>query len=425
MRLGKYAVLACFMMAMGFAAAQVQAAVPKAYWKFEGGTNQGLDYTGNGYNATLMGDATISPIRPTAASMNGQTTGSLMLSGTGYCQVANPAGLTIGQANFSLAFWYRCAGVNNTLSMAIFSKSNNGIGVTGAKFFGINGGGGAGKLSYDNWGSGGSYYGAKTTMHDGNWHHVVLTQRARTAFPTGASETLKVYVDGAVPVFPPVAGTPDINTSQTTVLDTAMSGTPNPTIAIGLGPSPTGTTNGGNFNFIGWIDDMKFFDVCLSPADVQQEYGKNTSGVSSITVTPLTAGNVVFPTISTITGPTSRTVNVLVKNNNATGFSPLEFKQQTATDALKGMVITGTKAARYTLTNPTTLNWNTVGLAPQATLIIPVKFTPVFGSDFNPLVDSTCFATLSLYTNINGTPKYDIPLTGPLVPVGMSSFSAK
>jgi len=424
MRLGKYAVLACLLMAMGFAATQVLAAVPQVYLKFEG-ASPWADSSGNGFNATPVGDAIITPDSKVGL-------GACLLSGNGYLSIANPANLTLGQANYSVAFWFKTP-TGTQATTGFWAKDASGATAAGVKIFGLNNTSNYGKLAWDQ-NSPAAVYGTRTTNNDGLWHHVILTSRSRNQQPSGASETIRIYLDGGplhTTTPPSPTGVQDLNSSQTTVLDSGIVAAP---AVFSIGRASTGSASATN-NFVGWIDNFKFFNVCLSTQDANQEYRCNTSGVGTITVGVSGTGMVLnsqtavtFPTINPVTTPAGFTGTITIKNNNTLNSGTLEFLRQgtVAAEPYQGMVLSGAAAARYSITSVTPIGWNHPdrGLAGQGTLSINVKFTPLV-TDYIAPADSTQRATLTLYTNINGTPAYAITLQGGVVPVGMSSFSAK
>lgn len=467
MRLGKYAVLACLMMAMGFAATHVMAAVPKAFIKFEGVSGKAplADQQGNGFDGTLFGDATITPESktwPTGVTSNG----ALYLNGDGYVKLANAANINLGQKDFSISFWYRTP-VGSYVAAPFWSKDQDSAYAVNTKVMGMNGI--AGRMGYDQYSVGlANHTSAKTTWSlGGTWHHVVLTQRSRSAYypATGspaqaASDTVALYVDGgplatgtAAPGFP-VPGSREFNTSSSTYLD---SGIPLPmSFNIGRGSTASSTyTNSpwGPNNFVGWIDEFKYFDVCLTQNDVWQEFRTNTSGVTSVSLT-LQAGSlgtvagktVTFPSINPVMAsqkpwlgmPAYTTVTLSLKNNNALNSGTLEFVRQgavttTETATLPGIMLTGPGAARFKINkitpDPVTggLFNITKGLPGQSSMTIQIIFTPT-AAEYDSRAggsDPNKYATLSLYTNINGVPKYDIQLVGQVVPVGLSSFSTQ
>lgn len=200
----------------------------KAYYPFSGNAN---DQSGNGHNCTMMGNPTLTPDRKSFAncaySFPGDTNNYMKITFAPDFDIA-PTG------SFSISLWFNGYTVSQGDFESLFDKRN----VTGTK-----------KSDYhlcltDNNKPG---FGGPTSpivfgsshIPDNQWHHLVGTY---------SNASWKMYIDSV-----------QKSSSSTTAITQSSAD-----IFIGK-------------NFNGKIDDVRFYNRVLSPAEVQQLFLANSS----------------------------------------------------------------------------------------------------------------------------------------------------
>jgi hypothetical protein len=198
------------------------AQAPAAYYKLDG------DYTdasGHGRNGTAVGN-------PTFAA--GQTGQAVSLDGTGdYITIDNWQGI-LGSNPFTISLWVNSAAQDDR-TMVCWGGATNGTRVDFRLY--------QGRLRVEH---GNGNLQGNTVLADGQWHHtaLVVTPGATLVYPEVA-----LYVDG-------------LNDTQTTV-DPDPFGTA-ADVPVTLGQRRTNNDR----DFQGLLDEVRIFDVALSPEEV-------------------------------------------------------------------------------------------------------------------------------------------------------------
>jgi len=176
----------------------------------------------------------------------------LSLDGTGdYVEVANPTNVDFA-ATVTVEAW-----VKTTASgalQAVVGKTETGTWQVGGKVFALDA---VGRMYFGNH-SAGTVVGS-TRVNDGQWHHV-----AWTITEGGATDTVRMYVDGNLETISSVAdGASASGTQAATLNRNADSGAHE--LKIG---SLTGT-GGDAYYFNGQIDDVRIWNTARTEAEIQ------------------------------------------------------------------------------------------------------------------------------------------------------------
>jgi hypothetical protein len=229
---------------------------------------------GNGTVAANAADPGFPGTFTAFADGSGWTTGpagspsALLLDGIDDIVTTSFAPVT-GPAPRSLAAWIRYPAQSDSELDAIFSYGSNATGARWTVRIGSTAGTDVNRLRLEV--SGGGIFG-NTNLNDDQWHHIAVVQNG----PTLGDVTL--YVDG-------VAETPGFNGSGAGLAINSTADTAAQLAAIGGSPHAT------NYNFLGSIDDVRFYNHPLTAAEVNSLLSQPPS-VISFTANP---GNLAAP----------------------------------------------------------------------------------------------------------------------------------
>ena len=206
------------------------------HWTFDSNAN---DSSGNSYNGTLTGDASVD----TTDTTDQVGAGKLSLDGTGDyvdldAHVSNFSSLTEG----TISAWIKTTGVDGT----IFSISDTAVSSSYASLAIDN----SGQLEFfvSNNGTDLLELRSTTTINDGAWHHVAIS--------VGTSGNA-LYIDGQL-----ASVTYDTGSSSTTSFFDDISGLD----SMNIGRNET--SGGGSLYFNGLMDDVRVYNQDLSLADI-------------------------------------------------------------------------------------------------------------------------------------------------------------
>jgi len=206
-----------------------------ARWKFDEGSGNPQDSSGNGNHGVLEGNA-------------GYTTGkigsnSLTLDGAG--DAVSVEGVDSLSGDMTVSYWAKTT--QTSLAVITGFGDNSSLGFQSG--ININGTGG---LEFT---TAGSWVGVTNAIDDGEWHHVAVTLSGTSA---------KGYLDGAYGGF-----------TQTVDALEAYTGTKR----IGSFHS-----NPSTFSYDGEIDDLRIYSRALSPVDIEELYNfVETEGITKYT----------------------------------------------------------------------------------------------------------------------------------------------
>lgn len=194
-----------------------------AYWKLDGNSNDAVG-SNNGTDTGI-----------TYSSGNGK-----IVQGAGFASGSSSkiifANAVSGSGDYSWQFWLKHTSTET--SMMLFSQA-----FAGSYFFAqINGGSGPAKFQFADSGDVSFSTSGTPDLHDGGWHHVVITK---------SNLTWVVYVDGAV------------DTNFTATINTSYSAN-----ALNFGTYGGGT---GNF-YTGALDEFGIWSRALTSTEVSQLY---------------------------------------------------------------------------------------------------------------------------------------------------------
>jgi phage tail P2-like protein len=166
-------------------------------YNFDGGTAS--DSSGNGNNGTLTG----SPLPTFGPGQTGQA--AVFNGGNGAVNLPGFAvGLASATGSFSIMAWINGANQSNILFGGRNSTNGNAIIDLVTDFNGLNNGytGYASIIVTDNGGAGQTAVNGTVALNDNTWHHVCAVFNGS---PGVGSQTLSLYVDGALQAGPTVA----------------------------------------------------------------------------------------------------------------------------------------------------------------------------------------------------------------------------
>ncbi|MGA2716878.1 MAG: LamG-like jellyroll fold domain-containing protein [Bryobacteraceae bacterium] len=217
---------------------------PLAEWTFDAGTitgNTALDTSGNGLNASIVGNPVQGP------GVSGQ---ALTFDGSTSYLVTQPDPRPAMTGDLTLAAWIKTT--NTSRNETILSKYNSSgsedgyiFETTAAGYVGVHIGGDnvSGVANQD------ALDGANK-INDGNWHHVAAVMRL--------GQDISLYVDGGL---------------SSIYYLTTFGG------AIGSGVGIAGPVSRANL-FTGSMDDVRIYTRALSTTEIAQIYGGNVTTVS-------------------------------------------------------------------------------------------------------------------------------------------------
>jgi len=191
-------------------------------------------YTFNGWFAAASGG---SPVAPMTTAANG-----LSFDGSGRVDVPHSNAFNFS-TDITIEAWIK---TTSNSEQYITTKNENSF------YFGINLGGGAGKVSFwlNNVSSGsGGWLHSSATVNDGNWHHVAATYDG---------STIKIYVDGILSASRSVSATIQTGSSS-----------------VNIG------SRGGGFRFVGKMYDVRFWNVTRTASEISGAMNSQLSGSES------------------------------------------------------------------------------------------------------------------------------------------------
>ena len=191
----------------------------------EGSGTTTIDNSGSGHDGTLVNGPTWTA---------GKYGNGLSFDGTDdYVSVANPAGVNLGDSDFTIAAWVmrQVTGVEDN----ILSKTASGAWVSGGKEFFISGSDNT--LAFGSYGLG-EVHSTGTIISDGLWHYVTVSF-------VDSSRTLRLYIDGVL------SGTGTLNLPADDVSH-----------AIRIGSNPGGSLTHGA------LDELRIFNRALSGREI-------------------------------------------------------------------------------------------------------------------------------------------------------------
>ncbi len=249
------------LMLVVLAATSVSQAALVGHWTFDETSGPALDSSGNGFNGAIVGTVT--------QGQPGKIGGAYAFSGTGWVDFGvNTVTSEVTNFPITISYWVNTTNTAGTRCAVWMGKH-----LTDSQYLQTGMKNGNANAAYRNvefdlaaaW----KDRGTTGTEADGNWHHIVAVYPDATV--------RRVYVNGVL-------------ADSMTYTQNYYTGTDQ--VAVGNNNRRTGTTD----PFIGLIDDVKIWNVTLTPGEIAAEYA---SALGNVAVNPLPLGNAVDPVTTT------------------------------------------------------------------------------------------------------------------------------